>query len=153
MVESPYLELLKNRIDLRQIPFTQRGSRILLSSHGDHFAVRMAERWQKRDPRLSGYRDRPPLIDEWGFTDGDGNPLELELTTYPHCIECGTQLGVFTVSFLDTETLLIGLPAARCGLRFRANLDQAQADRRGGILRLTGDIRRHVAYTTNAPIL
>jgi glycogen debranching enzyme len=32
-------------------------------------------------------------------------------------------------------------------------LDQAQIDRRGGILRLIGDIRRHVAYTTNGPVL
>ncbi|MEK7277572.1 MAG: trehalase family glycosidase, partial [Chloroflexota bacterium] len=33
---------------------------------------------------------------------------------------------------------------------FRANLDQARTDRRGGVLRLTGDIRRNIAYTTNA---
>ncbi len=36
---------------------------------------------------------------------------------------------------------------------FHANLDQAQADRRGGCLRLTGDIRRNIAYTTNAKII
>ncbi|MGH2522682.1 MAG: amylo-alpha-1,6-glucosidase, partial [Anaerolineales bacterium] len=36
---------------------------------------------------------------------------------------------------------------------FRANLDKCQTDRRGGILRLTGDIRRNIAYTTNARLL
>jgi glycogen debranching enzyme len=153
MIDSPYLELLKNRIDLKKIPFTERGSRILLFYGDNQFSVKMAERWQKRDPRLSGYRERPPLVDEWAFTDDEGNLLNLTLTTYPHFVECQTRLGAFTISFLDTETLVIGLPLARCGVRFRANLDQAQTDRRGGILRLTGDIRRNVAYTSNAPIL
>jgi hypothetical protein len=38
-------------------------------------------------------------------------------------------------------------------MSLRANLDQAETDRRGGILRVTGDIHRNVAYTTNARIL
>ena len=75
------------------------------------------------------------------------------MTTYPHCLECRTAAGLFTIAFLDTETLIVALPAARCGVRFRAHLDQAYPDRRGGILRLTGDIRRNVAYTTNARVL
>ncbi len=54
--------------------------------------------------------------------------------------------------FEDTETLLVILPPGGAGITFRAELDQAQTDRRGGILRLTGDIRRNVAYTTNVPI-
>ena len=151
MSDSPYLELLKDRIDLRRIPFTERGSRVLLFHASNRFSVRMAERWQKRDPRLSGYRERPPLLDGWAFTDGGGRPLRLALTTYPHVVECRTRIGTFTISFLDTETLVIGLPSARCGLSFQATLDQAQTDRRGGVLRLTGDVRRNVAYTTNAP--
>jgi glycogen debranching enzyme len=38
-------------------------------------------------------------------------------------------------------------------IKFKANLDKIQTDRRGGVLRLTGDIRRNVAYTTNAKIV
>ncbi len=87
------------------------------------------------------------------FTDEDGRPLALTLTTYPHCLECNTTAGTFTIAFQDTETLIVALPAARCGVRFHAQLDQAYPDRRGGILRLTGDIRRNVAYTTNASVL
>jgi hypothetical protein len=59
--ESPFLTLLKDRINLLQIPFTERGSRILVFGSRSQFSVRMAERWQKRDPRLSGWRERPPL--------------------------------------------------------------------------------------------
>ena len=94
-----------------------------------------------------------PLIDEWVFIDGDGDPLELNLTTYPHRIDCETRIGTFTVAYVDIETLMITLPSAQCGVKFNANLDKIQTDRRGGVLRLTGDIRRNVAYTTNAHIV
>ena len=47
---------------------------------------------------------------------------------------------------------LVTLPPGACGLTFDAHLDRCETDRRGGILRLTGDIRRNLAYTTNAPL-
>jgi hypothetical protein len=150
--DSPYLYLLKNRINLREIPFSERGSRLLIFQSNNHFAVRLAERWFKVDHKLSSYRQRPPLIDEWCFTDELGTPLDLSVTTYPHRIDARTTRGTFTIVFEDTETLLIVLPPGGAGVTFRAQLDQAQTDRRGGILRLTGDIRRNVAYTTNVPI-
>ncbi|MBP7689243.1 MAG: hypothetical protein KA765_15105 [Thermoflexales bacterium] len=149
---SPYLALLKNRINLREIPFSERGSRLLIFQTDQHFAVRLAERWFKVDQKLSSYRQRPPLIDEWCFTDEIGTPLAFTVTTYPHRVDAHTSRGTFTIVFEDTETLLIVLPAGGAGVTFRAQLDQAQTDRRGGILRLTGDIRRNVAYTTNVPL-
>jgi len=152
-VNSQYLDLLKNRINLREIPFSERGSRLLIFQSNDHFTVRLAERWFKREGQLSAYRKRPPLIDQWIFTDEAGNPLELNVTTYPDHIECATRIGSFTLTFLDIETLLITLPSAHCAIKFNANLDKIQTDRRGGVLRLTGDIRRNVAYTTNAKIV
>jgi putative isomerase len=152
-IHSEYLELLKDKINLREIPFSERGSRLLIFKSNDHFTVRLAERWFKREGQLSAYRKRPPLIDEWIFTDAEGNPLELQLTTYPHHIECATRIGTFTITFADIETLLITLPATHCVIKFKANLDKIQTDRRGGVLRLTGDIRRNVAYTTNAKIV
>ncbi|HLE27133.1 MAG TPA: trehalase family glycosidase [Anaerolineales bacterium] len=151
--DSPYLTLLRNRINLRQIPFSERGSRLMVFRADDYLAVRLAERWFKREGQLSGYRRRPPLIDEWHFTDGEGRPLDFELTTYPHRVDCQTPLGTFTLTFVDSETLLVALPPGPCGMTFRANLDRAQTDRRGGVLRLTGDIRRNLAYTTNARLL
>jgi putative isomerase len=152
MSESPFLQLLKNRIDLHAIPFTDRGSRLMVFRVSDMLSVRLAERWFKAAGQLSAYRRRPPLIDEWRFTDGDGRPLPFELTTYPHRVDCATAVGTFTLAFVDTETILVVLPPARCGLTFLANLDQCQTDRRGGILRLTGDIRRNIAYTCNSAL-
>jgi putative isomerase len=153
MQSSPYLELLKNRIDLQAVPFTDRGSRILVFKNGNSFNVRLAERWFKRTRELSAYRLRPPIISQLTLIDNDGRPLDFSVTTYPHCVEAATSLGVFTLTFADQETLLIAFPPCTCGLAFQANLDMAETDRRGGVLRLTGDIRRNVAYTTNAPVL
>lgn len=152
-INSPYLALLKDRINLRQIPFSERGSRLMVFRSEQHFQVRLAERWFKIDQRISGYRERPPLIDHWQFMDGDGHPLAFQLTTYPHRLDCQTSIGVFTLTFVDPETLLLLLPPGPCGVAFTAMMDNAQTDRRGGILRLSGDIRRNVAYTTNARLL
>ncbi len=151
--ESPYLDLLKNRINLRQIPFSDRASRLLIFQSDHHFTIRLAERWFKLQGQLAAYRERPPLIDNLQFTDGKGNLLPGTLTTYPHRIEWQTRVGSFSLTFVDAETLMVTLPGCKCGIQFEANLDNAVADRRGGILRLTGDIRRNVAYTTDARVL
>lgn len=150
---SPYLNLLKNRIDLREIPFSDRGSRLLVFWKDDHLSFRLAERWFKREGQLSSYRHRPPIIDEWRFLDGDGLSLDFELISYPDHIDFQTSAGKFSMTFVDNETLLFTLPPRQCGLSFWINMDTAHTDRRGGVLNLTGDIRRNVAYTTNARIL
>ncbi|HLF75722.1 MAG TPA: trehalase family glycosidase [Anaerolineales bacterium] len=152
-MNSPYLNQLKDRINLREIPFSERGSRLLVFQADQHLKIRLAERWFKREGQLAAYRKRPPLIDQWVFTDGEGNPLKLGVTTYPHRIDFETRIGTFTLAFVDPETLLITLPSTQCTIKFNANLDKIQTDRRGGVLRLTGDIRRNVAYTTNARIV
>lgn len=148
--ESPFLDLLRDRINLSDIPFSERGSRLMVFRSGRGLAVRLAERWFKVDQKLSGYRQRPPLLDAWTFTDGDGQALDLEPSTWPHRVDLATRAGLFSLVFVDPETLMLRLPPGRSGLSFTANLDKSQTDRRGGILRLTGDIRRNLAYTTNA---
>ena len=153
MLESPFFDLLKNRINLHDAPFTDRGSRLLVFKTDSRFSIRLAERWLKRDGQLSAYRRRPPIIDQLRFIDGEGRSLNFSLTTYPHRVDALTEIGVFTWIFVDTETILILMPHCACGVEFLANLDNAQTDSRGGVLRLTGDIRRNVAYTTNARIL
>lgn len=150
---SPYLQLLKNRLDLHHVPFSDRGSRLMVFRKEDHFYVRLAERWFKREGQLAAYRDRPPLIEDWQLTDGEGQPLAMEITTYPHRVDCHTAIGDFSLIFVDIETLLLSLPPVKCGLRFRANLDHSQTDRRGGVLRLVGDIRRNIAFTSSAPLV
>lgn len=75
-LRSPYLELLKNRINLQQIPFSERGSRLLLFQNDHQLSIRLAERWFKIEQQLNGYRERPPIIDEWCLTDENGTPLD-----------------------------------------------------------------------------
>jgi hypothetical protein len=152
-VASPYLRLLKNRINLQQIPFTERGSRILVFRLDGMLSVRLAERWFKQARQLSSYRSRPPILDRWRFTNAQGQPLEMAFTAYPQRVDCHASLGTFSLTFLDNETLLLTIPPVRCGITFRAHVDQAYTDRRGGVLKLTGEIRRSIAYTTNAAIL
>jgi hypothetical protein len=150
---SPLLDLLKDRIDLHHVPFSERGSRLMVFRKDDHFSVRLAERWFKLDSQLGSYRQRPPIVEALSLADGEGRPLPFECVSYPHRIDCRTEIGVFALAFVDAETLLLTLPARPCGVTFEARLDRVQPDRRGGVLRLTGDIRRNIAYTTNAPIV
>src|SRR5574341_2616855 len=151
--DSPYLALLKDRLNLEKDPFTERGSRLLVFRSDHHLTIRLAERWFKSEDDPMAHRIRQPLIDEWRFTDGEGHPLDITLTTHPHRVDCQTAVGTFTLTFVDAETVLVALPSTTCGVTFLANLDNVQVDRRGGVLRLTGAVRRNVAYTTNAHVL
>lgn len=151
-VTSPLVSLLKNRINLNRIPFSERGSRMMVFRGNQHLSVRMAERWFKREGQLSSYRQRRPIIDDWIFTDGEGTPLPFETETYPHRLDCLTPQGIFSITFVDNETLMLVLPPGKCGTQFHASLDQAGTDRRGGMLKLTGEIRRSIAYTSTAKL-
>jgi hypothetical protein len=77
-VNSEYLTLLKDRVNLRQIPFSERGSRLLIFQSNGHLTFRLAERWFKREGQLAAYRNRPPLIEQWVFTDKEGNRWMLQ---------------------------------------------------------------------------
>jgi hypothetical protein len=73
-VNSEYLNLLKDRINLHQILSRERGSRLLIFHANGQLTFRLAERWFKRAGDLISYRHRPPLIDQWIFEDENGNP-------------------------------------------------------------------------------
>ncbi len=147
------LSALRNRIDLTRIPFTERGSRILVMRNGNGLLIRLAERWYKLTRSISAYRQRPPIVESWIFIDPDGMELPYELDSQPDRILFHTSIGDFILTFADQETLFLGLPKKGCGIRFKTNMDLGQTDRRGGVLRVTGDIRRNLAYTTNRTIL
>ena len=151
--QSIYFEILRNRINLVDIAFTERGSRLMVFRTGSTFSIRLAERWLKSSRRLTAYRDRPALIDQWMFSDSDGTPLELDITTYPHVIEARTKMGLFTLAFVDEETMLVNYPAGKIGMSFQTKVDKVRTDERGGVLRLTGKIRRNIIYTTNGTVL
>jgi putative isomerase len=146
------LDYLINRIDLVHIPFTDRGSRILVMKNTSGLIIRLAERWYKLTRSISAYRQRPPIVEGWVFTDTDGDVLTNEMESHPDRIIFHTAIGDFTLAFIDSETLFLGLPEEACGTRFTAHMDLGQIDRRGGVLRVTGDIRRNLAYTSNRVI-
>jgi glycogen debranching enzyme len=145
---SPYLNLLKNRIDLEHIPFTERSSRILVFRREDRVFMRLSERWVKLEAERGHYRQRPPIISDLVFTDPSGQLLPTTVVTYPHLVVFTTPAGPFALTFFDTETLFISLPPGRVGVRFRAEGEKSSADRRGGTFKGA----RHIAYTTNAAV-
>lgn len=142
------VENLHNRIDLVNVPFTDRGSRLLLFRQNEELFIRLAERWQKWEPQVGHYRQRPPIISQLRILDASGSPMVLTSDTYPHKARIMTAVGDFDWTFIDPETLLIALPSGSFGLQFNVLTEHGAADRRGGLLRG----KRNVAYTTNARI-
>jgi putative isomerase len=143
------LDNLHNRIDLFNIPFSDRGSRLLLFRRDNTLFIRLVERWVKWEQEFGNYRHRPPIIDNFTFLDSTGEPLEFETDTYPHVVEIRPSTGRFDWVFVDPETILVRLPAGTYGFSFEAQTEEAQSDRRGGTLHG----RRNIAYTTDARIL
>lgn len=143
------LENLHNRIDLVNIPFTERGSRLLIFRTENQLFIRLAERWSKWESEVGHYRQRHPLVGAFTFLNAEGESLALnDIDTYPYVARCMTDAGTFAWTFIDPETLLVKLPAGAAGFEFIVYAEQAQTDYRGG--RLRG--KRSLAYTTNARI-
>ncbi|MDR5710051.1 MAG: trehalase family glycosidase [Armatimonadota bacterium] len=144
------LELLCNRLDITVVPFTDRGSRVLvLRERQEHrLLIHLCERWPKLAQVEGHYRVRPPLVSGLQFLDGGGAPLSWDLITYPHKLEFHTPMGPFEMAFDGPELLVLRPPPGRCGVRFWVRAERAAADRRGGTTRGV----RHLAYTTNARI-
>lgn len=153
---SIFLERLRNRINLEQIPFSERGSRLLVLQQENKFHIRLAERWAKWEAEVGHYRQRRPVVADLRLTDGDGAPLEFQIAAYPHAIFIETRIGEFWLSFLDTETLYLYVPPGRSGISFRVFALNGRTDRRGGEFKGDPEHRRthrNVAYSTNAHIL
>jgi hypothetical protein len=146
---SPAMKALHNRIDLVSVPFTDRGTRLLIFVRGPEMSIRMAERWSKWEAEYGHYRQRVPIIERFQFTDEQGNALPLTSDTYPHAIQLTNSIGAFALTFIDPETLLMRLPQGTFGLEFTVMAADAHADRRGA----TFHGKRNVSYTTNADIL
>lgn len=138
--------LLSNRIDLERIPFSDRGTRLMVFRRECRLYVKLTERWFKWENEVGHYRVRAPILDGFEFTDGEDRPLDFALTSEPHALWFDTSAGRFGLTFLDSETVLISLPACRAGMRFVAHAERWRTDRRGG--ELHG--KRNIAYTTNA---
>lgn len=150
---SPYLQLLENRIRLESIPFSDRGSRLLIYQDrrvACTLYLKLAERLTSLIPGLSAYRARPPFIHNMRFVDGEGRQVPFELTTYPHALLFQTPLGEFVMAFQDGATLSIGVPPhVPCGIRFSITPDLARPDAGGGEFKSV----RNCAYSTNGTVI
>jgi putative isomerase len=152
MTASSFLERLENRIDITRVPFSDRGSRLLVfkESDRDRLYVKLAERLTAIQPGLDTYRFRPPYIQELCFIDREGMPLAFHLTSYPHALQFQTRLGQFTLAFSKRDTLSIGLPSGQvAGIRFRVSTNMWQRHDDGGSLMAV----RNLAYRTNGSVL
>jgi putative isomerase len=151
--ESSVLQLLKNRIRLDRIPFSDRGSRLLVYRdliQPYTLQVKLAERLTSVQPGLSVYRQRPPFIHDLQFIDADGTTLPFQTTTYPHAILFDTPRGVFILVFQNQRVLAWGLPPGECtGLRFTVSPRLAWADTYGGEFKSV----RNAAYSTNGRVV
>lgn len=146
------LELLKDQIDITRVPFSDRGSRLLVFKYPDkdHLYIKLAERLTAVQPGLDIYRFRPPYIQDLCFVDEQGMPLTYQLTTFPHALFFVTRLGTFTIAFHQNDTLAIGLPDdVPAGIRFRVSTQIWQQDEDGGSLKAV----RNLAYYTNGSVL
>lgn len=150
------LALLRNKIDLVTIPFTERGSRILLFADPAEQAlhIKLAERWIRREEQFGNYRVRAPIVSRLQFLNAQDEPLPLTWTTYPDRVELDTGAGQAIITFQDQETLHLQLPPGTLRLAMNLHLleETARTDRRGGEVR-EGRGGRNIAYTTNARIV
>ncbi len=149
MTEDP-LDLLRGQIDITQVPFSDRGSRLLVfkDRDTDRLHIRLCERWPRLDYVEGHYRRRPPTVKDLALTDKAGQAVPFKVTAAPHCLELDTPLGVFRLVFQTPELLCLLPPAVPCGIRFTMRAERGEVDRRGG--RIWGI--RHLAYTTDAQI-
>jgi putative isomerase len=124
ILTSPSLNLLRNQLDFTRVPFSDRGSRLLvfLNSEKSNVFIRLAERLASLEANLEAYIRRPPFIHDLTLIDGSEDSLMFETTTYPHVIFFNTDLGDFGLTFLDDQTLALGLPPGKTtGIKFHVS--------------------------------
>ena len=148
MTPTSYLETLKNAIDITRVPFSDRGSRILVFRLVDEdcLFIKLAERRTDIQPDIEAYLHRPPFIRDLCLVDHEGEPIGFEVTTYPHIIYLHTELGDFRVVFRDERVLAFGLPPnVTAGLKFHVSPQFWEQAAQGGVFKAV----RNLAYASN----
>ncbi|MBI4786224.1 MAG: hypothetical protein HY782_04160 [Chloroflexi bacterium] len=153
---SSFLQMLRDKITLDTVPFSDRASRLLVFRRGSHLMIRLTERWSQWEHEVGHYRQRAPVVNDFIVTDENGAQLDFKLTTYPNVLSIETPLGELCLAFADEETLYLSLPPNKLGISFRVYAAHGRTDRRGGEFK--GDpghrnTHRNVAYTTNARLI
>jgi len=148
MTTASYLHLLRNHIDITQVPFSDRGSRLLVFKEVDHsrLLVKLAERLTELQPDIEAYLRRPPFIRDLCLVDETGEMLEFVVETSPHIVYLRTRLGDFGLVFQDKQTLAFGLPpGAAVGIRFHVSPQFWEQNEHGGQFKSV----RNLAYASN----
>jgi putative isomerase len=152
MTGTAILNSLENILDITRVPFSDRGSRLLVFKYADQdrLYIKLAERLTGIQAGLDTYRFRPPYIQDLCFTDREGMPLTYHMTTYPHALFFQTRIGTFVLAFNKGDTLAIGLPeGVPAGIQFRISTQMWQRTESGGTLKAV----RNLAYRTNGDVL
>jgi putative isomerase len=146
------IKLLRNRIDITHVPFSDRGSRLLIYQDADQsqLYLKLAERLVDLEPGLEAYRFRSPFLRDITLLDANGNSLDFETTTFPHALYFQTNIGEFGLVFQDQRTLSFGLPPGEiCGLCFKVSPQFWHTYEGGGVLKGI----RNLAYNTNGEVV
>ncbi|MGD2104184.1 MAG: trehalase family glycosidase [Anaerolineae bacterium] len=146
---SSFLELLENKVDITQVPFSDRGSRLLVYQvpGQSRLLVKLAERLTQLQPGLDTYRHRPPFIHSFSLVDEAGEQLDFqEVVTHPHALRFRTRLGDFGLVFQDERVLALGVPPeVTAGLRFHVSPQFWEETESGGVFKAV----RNLAYASN----
>ncbi|MGB3713863.1 MAG: trehalase family glycosidase [Candidatus Promineifilaceae bacterium] len=145
---SAHLSFLRNHIDITKVPFSDRGSRLLVLQDKEkpYFSIKLAERLTAIQPDIEAYLRRPPFIKDFYLLDEDGEVLDFNVITYPHIVNLQTRLGDFALVFQDEKTIALGLPPkSRTGIRFHVQPQFWETTDGGGIFKAV----RNLIYTSN----
>jgi putative isomerase len=134
---SSYLKLLHNWIDPTEVPFSDRGSRILVykDKKQNRLFIKLAERLTGVQPGVETYMKRPPYIPELSFINLAGSEIPFECSSFPHALFFHSDIGTFSISFRSMDTLAIGLPnGVSSGIRMRLEGNSIVKEERSGII-------------------
>ncbi len=146
------LDLLDNRIDITRVPFSDRGSRLLMMQYPgqSRLFVKLVERLTNVEAGPESYLRRLPFLQNVCLTDEQGEPLEFEISTSPYLLTFHTRLGNFGLVFQDRRTLAWRIPSGSAsGLRFYVSPQFWQLTPAGGVFKAV----RNVTYQTNGVVL
>ncbi len=145
---SAHLSLLRNHIDIRNVPFSDRGSRLLVlqDKQTSSFYIKLAERLTTIQPDIEAYLRRPPFIRDLYLLDENGEELDFTVITYPHIVHMQTAVGDFAFVFQDAKTIALGLPPqTTVGVRFHVQPQFWETTEDGGVFKGV----RNLIYTSS----
>src|SRR5512143_998528 len=148
----PFLELLRNHIDITRVPFSDRGSRLLVYQSPAQSAlyIKLAERIADLEPGIDAYMRRPAFIRDLVFVDENGEVLDFEITSSPDVVRFRTRIGEFGMVFQEPRILAFGLPPrVTAGIRFNVLPEFRLQTESGGELKGI----RNIGYSTNGELL